>query len=90
VLDRVRRDVPFYDTDGGMTLTGGEPTQQPDFAEALLRLARAEGIATALESCGHVRWEVWERLLPHLDAICSTSSTSIPSAIAPRPGWTTT
>jgi pyruvate formate lyase activating enzyme len=69
VLARVRRDVPFYDAGGGMTLTGGEPTQQPDFAAALLRLARGEGIATAMETCGHARWEVWERLLPHLDEV---------------------
>jgi pyruvate formate lyase activating enzyme len=52
-----------------MTLTGGEPTMQPDMAEALLRLAKAEYIATAIETCGHTRWAVWERLLPYLDDI---------------------
>ncbi len=67
IMRIVRRDAPFYAEGGGLTLTGGEATMQPDLAEALLRLARAEGISTALETCGHTRWSVLERLLPYLD-----------------------
>jgi glycyl-radical enzyme activating protein/glucokinase-like ROK family protein len=69
VLDEVLRDRPFYSGNGGMTLTGGEPTAQPNFAEALLRLAKKKGISTALETCGHTRWKIFERLLPHLDLV---------------------
>jgi pyruvate formate lyase activating enzyme len=69
IIAEVKRDVPFYRDGGGMTLTGGEPTMQPELAEALLRLARDEGISTALETCGHTRWSVWERLVPYLDDI---------------------
>jgi pyruvate formate lyase activating enzyme len=69
VMDEVRRDVLFYEDGGGMTLTGGEPAQQPAFAEALLRLAHDEGIHTAIETCGHVPWPSLARLLPHLDAV---------------------
>ena len=52
-----------------MTLTGGEATMQPEMAEALLRLVKAENITTALETTGHTRWQVFERLLPYLDDI---------------------
>ncbi|MDR3752056.1 MAG: glycyl-radical enzyme activating protein [Terracidiphilus sp.] len=69
VVSEVLRDQPFYTGGGGMTLTGGEPTAQPMFAEALLRLARREGLSTAMETCGHTRWKVFERLLPHLDVV---------------------
>ncbi|HHW85525.1 MAG TPA: glycyl-radical enzyme activating protein [Chloroflexi bacterium] len=69
VMAEVRRDAPFYDRSGGLTLTGGEATMQPVFAEALLRLARAEGIHTALETSGHTQWTVFARLLPHLDLL---------------------
>lgn len=69
VMAEVRRDAPFYECSGGLTLTGGEATMQPAFAEALLRLARAEGIHTALETSGHTQWPVFERLLPHLDLL---------------------
>ena len=69
IMAEVRRDVPFYDDGGGLTLTGGEPTMQPMLAEALLRLAKAEGISTAMETCGQTRWAVLESLLPYLDHI---------------------
>ena len=69
IIEEVLRDAPFYEDGGGMTLTGGEPTLQPDLSEALLRLAQADCISTALETCGHTRWEVLERLLPYLDDI---------------------
>lgn len=69
VIAEVLRDVPFYGEDGGLTLTGGEATMQPAFAEALLHLAKAAGIATALETAGHTQWRVFARLLPLLDLI---------------------
>lgn len=54
VLDEVRRDRPFYENSGGgMTLSGGEPLAQFPFALALLKAAKAEGIATAIETCGY-------------------------------------
>jgi pyruvate formate lyase activating enzyme len=52
-----------------LTLTGGEPVLQPDLAEALLRLAKAECISTAIETSGYASWKVWERLVPYLDTI---------------------
>ncbi|MCC7209148.1 MAG: glycyl-radical enzyme activating protein [Anaerolineae bacterium] len=69
VIAEVQRDAVFYQGVGGLTLTGGEPTFQPRFAEALLRLAKAEGLTTAMETSGHTRWAVLERLLPHLDHV---------------------
>jgi glycyl-radical enzyme activating protein len=69
VMAEVRRDRPFYGKDGGLTLTGGEPTMQPAMCEALLWLAKREGIATAMETCGHTQWAVYMRLLPRLDLL---------------------
>ncbi len=69
IIADVLSDRPFYDNGGGLTLTGGEPTFQPRFAEALLRLARFYGLTTVLETSGHTRWSVFERLLPYLDLI---------------------
>lgn len=69
LIGEVLRDRPFYAEGGGMTLTGGEPTAQPRFAEALLRLAKRAGLSTAIETSGHTRWKVFELLLPHLDTI---------------------
>jgi pyruvate formate lyase activating enzyme len=69
VIAEVVRDIPFYGDRGGTTLTGGEPTMQPHFAEALLRLAKVETISTAMETCGYTKWTVLECLLPYLDHI---------------------
>jgi pyruvate formate lyase activating enzyme len=69
VIAEVLRDQPFYAHEGGMTLTGGEPTFQPRFAEALLRVAKAHGLNTTIETTGHTRWKIIERLLPFLDHV---------------------
>jgi pyruvate formate lyase activating enzyme len=69
VIAQVLRDKPFYGKGGGMTLTGGEPTVQYRFAEALLRLAKAANISTAIETSGFTSWDILERMLPYLDFI---------------------
>jgi glycyl-radical enzyme activating protein/glucokinase-like ROK family protein len=69
IIKEVLRDAPFYQGGGGVTLTGGEPTMQPHLAEALLRLAKAEYLSTAMETCGQVHWAVLEALLPYLDHV---------------------
>ncbi|MBI2200601.1 MAG: glycyl-radical enzyme activating protein, partial [Armatimonadetes bacterium] len=63
VADEARRLLPFFRrSGGGVTLTGGEPTLQADFSHAVLALCRAEGIHTAIETCGLAPWESLRRL----------------------------
>jgi len=69
VVAEVLRDAAFYSGHGGLTLTGGEPTLQPEFAEAILHLAKDEGLHTAIETCGAVAWQNIARLLPYLDLV---------------------
>jgi pyruvate formate lyase activating enzyme len=69
VAAAVRRDTAFYGGQGGLTLTGGEPTFQPQFAEAILQCAQAEGLHTAIETCGACAWAALERLLPRLNLV---------------------
>jgi len=53
VLEEVLRDRPFYETsDGGMTVSGGEPMVQFSFAKALLTQAKDQGIHTCLDTTG--------------------------------------
>jgi pyruvate formate lyase activating enzyme len=67
VIREALRDAAFYEDGGGLTLTGGEPTLQFAFAEAILRLAKAECLNTAIETTGNAPWDVLETLLPYLD-----------------------
>jgi len=67
-IQEVLKDRPFYETSGGgMTLSGGEPTYQIAFAEALLRTAKQEGVHTCIETCGYTDYERLERLRPYVD-----------------------
>jgi len=53
VFDLVMRDATFYAaSDGGVTLSGGEPLAQAEGALALMRLLHDGGIHTALDTCG--------------------------------------
>jgi pyruvate formate lyase activating enzyme len=53
VLNEVLKDRMFYETSGGgLTVTGGEPSFQPEFTLELLRLAKESGISIAVETCG--------------------------------------
>lgn len=53
VFADVMKDKMFYDTTGGgMTISGGEPSYQAEFAMTLLRMGKEAGIGLAIESCG--------------------------------------
>ena len=68
VIAVVRRDRDAYAASGGgVTLSGGEPLAQPDFAAAILAQAKAEGIHTCVETSGHVPPAVFARMLPLVD-----------------------
>lgn len=70
LMGTIRRDRLFFDNSrGGVTFSGGEPLLQNGFLLALGKACQKEGIHTALETCGHVRWEIFSELLPHLNLI---------------------
>lgn len=51
VLDEVEKDKPFYkNSNGGLTVSGGEPLMQSEFTLALLKQAKADGVNTAIET----------------------------------------
>ena len=52
-----------------MTVTGGEPTLQPAFTQALLTLAQAERIHCAMESNLLAPWPQLANLLSHLNLL---------------------
>jgi pyruvate formate lyase activating enzyme len=70
VLDEVLRDEAFYrNSDGGMTVSGGEAMSQHEFVRRLLKASREKGLHTTLDTTGCVPWEDMERVLPYVDLI---------------------
>lgn len=68
VLERVLKDKAFYDSSGGgVTISGGEPLAQPEFTIELLKACKKEGLHTALDTTGFVKWEWIKEALPYTD-----------------------
>ena len=68
VVEEVLRDKPFYDASGGgLTLTGGEPLAQAEFCREILRLAKAAGLNTAIETSGYAPLKVVKAVEPFVD-----------------------
>ena len=70
LLSELLKDRAYFEkSGGGVTLSGGEPTLQPEFAEALLRGLKEQGISTALDTCGLCTPRTLDRLLPYTDLV---------------------
>jgi len=70
VMDVIEKDRVFFrHSGGGITLGGGEPTYQPEFAEALLTECRRNNIHTAIETCGYADWKIFSLLLEKTDLV---------------------
>jgi len=68
VMKEVESDAMFYEeSGGGMTLSGGEPLFQSEFATELLRTAKERGIHTAIETCGFYSEDVLRKAIPYID-----------------------
>jgi pyruvate formate lyase activating enzyme len=64
------QDEPFYkNSHGGVTLSGGEPLCQPEFALHFLKACKERSLSTALDTCGYAPWEVLEGILAYTDLI---------------------
>lgn len=70
VFKEIAADEPYYQSSGGgVTLSGGEPLIQSDFAAALLQRCHEAGIRTAIETNLSLPYERIEKMLPWLDHV---------------------
>ena len=67
VADLMRDQRYYLASGGGVTISGGEPLIQIDFAEAILQLLKPTGVHRAVETCGAVPFSSFERIVPHTD-----------------------
>lgn len=58
----------FYEqSNGGVTLSGGEPLVYTDFAEELLKKLKEKNIHTAVDTCGAADFENIKKISPYTD-----------------------
>ena len=68
LMPELLADVNYYRrSGGGITLSGGEILAQHNFAAALLKACKENGLHTAVESTGNASYEKIEAILPYLD-----------------------
>ncbi|MFC1970482.1 glycyl-radical enzyme activating protein [Chloroflexota bacterium] len=69
LLEKVKQDRIFYESSGGVTMSGGEALQQFPFNFHFLQACREIGIHTCLDTSGYARTEVLEQVLQVTDLV---------------------
>jgi pyruvate formate lyase activating enzyme len=70
VMTEIEKDEMFYRrSGGGVTLSGGEPSLQPEFAMEILKLCNERCISTAVETSGAVPWDSLWKTVEYADEI---------------------
>ena len=68
VMRELQKEENLYRrSGGGITLSGGEPLAQPDFARELLKACKEKGWHTAMETTGFTTPEVIAEVFPYVD-----------------------
>jgi choline TMA-lyase-activating enzyme len=68
LLQVIKEDEEFYEiSGGGVTLGGGECTNQPEAAINLLMACKEEGLNTAIETCGYTKTEKMLKIAEYVD-----------------------
>ena len=69
IAEKVRRFKEFFGEKGGITLSGGEPLLQPEFARELFATMKREGINTCLDTSGCLLNDKIKNLLALTDRV---------------------
>ena len=94
VIRELKKDATTYRrSGGGITLSGGEPLMQYEFASELLQACKGQGWNTAIETTGVGSREAIEKVIPYVDTvllviknapeICKISNTVIRVPVIP-------
>ena len=67
IFEKVKRYREYFGKDGGITVSGGEPTAQADFVREIFALCKSVGIHTALDTSGCIWNDKVEKLLEVTD-----------------------
>ena len=68
LVKKIRRSKPYFQNNGGVTLSGGEPLLQKDFLIELCKKLKEENIHIALDTAG-IGEDNYEELLKYIDLV---------------------
>lgn len=70
VVMEIEKDEIFYrKSNGGVTVSGGEPLSQEVFVTSLLQVCKQKGYQTALDTSGYAPWPVFKKTLEYVDLV---------------------
>lgn len=70
IMQEVEKDSHLYSqSNGGVTISGGEPFMQSDFTRDLLQQCRKIRVNTAIETSAHVPWGTIKKCLPFVNKL---------------------
>lgn len=69
IIKKVKRYQPYFAKEGGITLSGGEPLMQPEFALEILKRCRNEGISTCVDTSGSILNDQVKAALEYADLV---------------------
>ena len=69
VVRRAKRFRPYFANGGGITLSGGEPLMQPEFALEILKGCRKAGISTCVDTSGGTDGSAVRAALEYADLV---------------------
>ena len=79
IVTRIRRYAGvFRATGGGLTISGGEPLQQPAFVARILREAADAGIHTAIDTSGYLGRNATDAMLDDVSLVLLDVKSGIP------------
>lgn len=68
LMVEIEKDELFYKTSGGgVTITGGDPFYQPDFAASILKACKEKGYHTTIETCLFASTKEIDKLFDYVD-----------------------
>jgi pyruvate formate lyase activating enzyme len=68
VMREIEKDMPFYEeSNGGVTISGGEPLMQLGFLADLLEECKKKNIHTAVDTCGYASKEAFDKIVDKVD-----------------------
>ena len=69
IVDKAVRYKEYFSTQGGITISGGEPLCQAEFVKEVFELCHAEGINTCIDTSGCILNEAVKVLLKETDRV---------------------
>lgn len=68
-VEEACKDAPFFKYGGGVTLSGGEPLFQHEFAIEVLKKLKERGITTTIETASNIPHDIYAEAMKYIDYV---------------------